>query len=204
MGYDAAGELGIVTNTAKILVPVEIMTNSVTAISVGDYHSLFMKSDGSLWAMGANGYGELGDGHFVNDGVDPIYGTNSDVPEEIVPGSVTALAAGGNGSLFVQSDGSLWGMGADAFEESAVGVFYATSFIPIVIILPPPPPLGITIYNHQPTVVFPTSNGFSYFLQMTTNLASGIWGSAPGGIPVSGVQFTNVPPNAFFRLQPPW
>ncbi len=28
----------------------------------GGYHSLFLKNDGSVWACGANGYGQLGDG----------------------------------------------------------------------------------------------------------------------------------------------
>ena len=33
----------------------------MTAIAAGHYHSLFLKSDGSLWAMGGNQHGELGD-----------------------------------------------------------------------------------------------------------------------------------------------
>jgi hypothetical protein len=39
-----------------------IVGSKVAAIAAGDYHSLFIKSDGSLWAMGSNGYGQLGDG----------------------------------------------------------------------------------------------------------------------------------------------
>ena len=34
----------------------------VTKISGGSSHSLFLKSGGSLWVMGDNGYGQLGDG----------------------------------------------------------------------------------------------------------------------------------------------
>ena len=30
--------------------------------NIAYYHSLFIKSDGSLWAMGNNNYGQLGDG----------------------------------------------------------------------------------------------------------------------------------------------
>ena len=32
--------------------PEQIVASNVTAIAAGYYHSLFLKSDGSLWAMG--------------------------------------------------------------------------------------------------------------------------------------------------------
>jgi alpha-tubulin suppressor-like RCC1 family protein len=37
---------------------------TVTNISASGYHSLFLKSDGSLWAMGENEFGGLGDGTY--------------------------------------------------------------------------------------------------------------------------------------------
>jgi len=42
----------------------QIVASGVTAIAGGGYHSLFVKSDGSLWAMGWNGGGQLGDGTY--------------------------------------------------------------------------------------------------------------------------------------------
>jgi hypothetical protein len=36
------------------------------AISAGDYHSVGLKSDGTLWAWGLNGKGSLGDGTNVD------------------------------------------------------------------------------------------------------------------------------------------
>ena len=85
--------------------PVEIVASSITAIAAGGGHSLFLKSNGSLWAMGWNGYGQLGDGT-TDDG---NYETN--LPEQIVASNVTAIAAGLNHSLFLKSNGSLWAMG---------------------------------------------------------------------------------------------
>ena len=37
-------------------------SNAILAISAGDYHSLILKDDGSLWACGRNSQGQLGDG----------------------------------------------------------------------------------------------------------------------------------------------
>jgi hypothetical protein len=56
----------------------------VTNIASGNfaYQSLLLKSEGSLWAMGYNIYGELGDG-FVDTSYPADFGT--DIPEQILP-----------------------------------------------------------------------------------------------------------------------
>ena len=38
------------------------MASNVVAVAAGIEHSLYLKSDGTLWAMGQNNYGQLGDG----------------------------------------------------------------------------------------------------------------------------------------------
>ncbi len=40
------------------------MASGVTAIAAGVFYSLFVKNDGSLWGMGANANGGLGDGTY--------------------------------------------------------------------------------------------------------------------------------------------
>lgn len=106
VGYNYEGELGDgVYNTQSPFgtnQPQLIVASNVIAIAAGEYHSLFLKNDGSLWAMGRNDSGQLGDGT-------DNYETNQ--PEQIVASNVTAIAAGGYTSLFLKSDGSLWGMG---------------------------------------------------------------------------------------------
>src|SRR5260370_12880439 len=72
---------------------------TVTKIAAGGDHSLFLKSDGSLWAMGDNSVGQLGDGTY----------NNTNRPEKIVASGVTAIAAGSH-SLFLKNNGSLWAM----------------------------------------------------------------------------------------------
>ena len=64
---------GTYNNTNR---PEQIVASNVTAIAGGETHSLFLKSDGSLWAMGYNGFGELGDGTY----------NSTNRPEQIVAG----------------------------------------------------------------------------------------------------------------------
>jgi alpha-tubulin suppressor-like RCC1 family protein len=111
MGDNAFGNLGDGTYSAGVLdsgvtVPEQIVDSDVTAIAAGWGFSLFLKSDGSLWAMGYNSEGALGDGTYST-----TYPWGVTVPEQIVDSGVTAIAAGGDHSLFIKSDGSLWAMG---------------------------------------------------------------------------------------------
>ena len=66
------------------LQPSTAFAQPVTKVAAGDTNSLFLKSDGSLWAMGANGFGQLGDGTY----------TRTNRPEQIVASGVTAIAGG--------------------------------------------------------------------------------------------------------------
>lgn len=64
-----------------------------------------------------------------------------------------------------------------------------------------PPALGIGTYSNLPVVFFPTATGTNYVVQMSTNLVTGNWVPVSNGIPFSGLQITNPPSPAFFRLQ---
>ena len=63
MGYNDYGRLGDGTynNTNQ---PEQIVAGNVIAIAAGYKFSLFIKDDGSLWAMGYNNLGQLGDGTY--------------------------------------------------------------------------------------------------------------------------------------------
>lgn len=94
--------------------PVDlIVSTGVTAVAMniqGD--TFFVENDGSLWAMGNNQGGFLGDGTF-------------DTPEhpiQIVPNGVTAVACGQSFTVFLKNDGSLWGFGENYFGELGDGV----------------------------------------------------------------------------------
>ncbi len=120
MGFNEYGQLGDGNiNRDDVNIPEKIVASGVTAIAAGDHHSLFIKSDGSLWAMGGNGFGELGDGTLNSAG------TNS--PEKIVANGVTAIAGGTDHSLFLKSDGSLWGMGDNDPGQLGDGTVHGTN-----------------------------------------------------------------------------
>src|ERR1700733_13527336 len=78
-------------------------TVTVTAATGGDYHSLFIKSDGTLWVMGYNNSGDFGDGSANG---------NTNKPEMITKG-VVKIALGFDNSLFIKTNGTLWGMGGN-------------------------------------------------------------------------------------------
>ncbi len=116
MGWNEFGQLGDgAYNNNGVNVPEQIVANNVTAIAAGWNHSLFLKSDGSLWAMGNNAYGQLGDGTYNSTGVN--------LPEKIVASGVTTIAAGRYHSLFLKSDSSLWVMGDNEDGELGDGTW---------------------------------------------------------------------------------
>jgi alpha-tubulin suppressor-like RCC1 family protein len=70
----------------------------------GEYHTLILKSDGTVWAMGYNGSGQLGDGS----------PTTRSTPVQVSGLSdVVAIAAGGSHSMAITSTGSLYLWGAN-------------------------------------------------------------------------------------------
>ena len=73
-----------------------------TQISAGWKFSLFTRSDGSLWVVSDNTYGQLGEGYAL---------TETNIPQQLLASNVAAISAGPNHSLFIKSDGSLLGHG---------------------------------------------------------------------------------------------
>src|SRR3954466_15202212 len=59
-GSTNAGQLGNGQANTTNSLPQQI-TGGASNISAGYYHSWFLKTDGTLWAMGANTNGQLGD-----------------------------------------------------------------------------------------------------------------------------------------------
>jgi len=111
MGFNYSGQLGDGTNSGFNPNPTPInVASNVVAVAAGLYHSLFVKTDGTMWAMGANSSGQMGTGTILN--------TNRPV---IVASNVVAVAAGYDFSLFVKTDGTLWAMGDNSYGQLGNG-----------------------------------------------------------------------------------
>jgi len=163
----------------------------------------------------------------VNDGVQPygglvqglggvLYGTTEATQGGSALGTAFKIGPDGNGYsilyYFAPATNGLHpyaGLVPGASAEDA-GVFYGTgssggsSGNGTVFAMLVNPPVMITPASYQTTsnqpVIFWPQWAFNYTLQMTTNLASTNWVTVSNAMPVTGVQVTNAPPNAYFRL----
>ena len=79
-------------------------------IYCGLYHSLALKSDGTLWTCGYNYHGELG----TSDNKDRYQFTR-------VLSDVVDIAAGGYHSLALKVDGSVWVAGNNYYGQLGLG-----------------------------------------------------------------------------------
>ena len=112
-GYNNYGQLGDNTTSTR-LAPVLVNQSGVldgktiTAIAAGDSHSLALCSDGTLAAWGYNNSGQLGDNTTTNNS-SPVAVVQTGV---LAGKTVAVIAAGGNNSLALCSNGILasWGM----------------------------------------------------------------------------------------------
>ena len=118
VGDNSYNQLGVGDDTYGAFrnAPVQVATGAI-AVAAGYDHSLFLKSDGTLWAMGSNWYGQLGDGTAMN--------TGQSTPKQVAIGVIT-VAAGCCNSLFVKNDRTLWGMGANFDGELGDGYSRST------------------------------------------------------------------------------
>jgi hypothetical protein len=110
----ATAQLGDNTTTQRNA-PVAVNTafrgvgalgKTVTAVAAGIYHSLALCSDGTVAAWGYNGQGQLGDTTNTQRNA-PVAVNRASGTSVLFGKTVTAIAAGGNFSLALCSDGTV-------------------------------------------------------------------------------------------------
>jgi len=139
-------------------VPTQVGTDTDWAqVAAGTLHTMAIRADGSLWAWGFNGVGDLGDGT-TTDRHSPVrIGTDTDWVQ---------VGAGANHSLGIRADGSLWAWGWNSTGQLGDGT---------------------TTDRHSPTRVGTdtdwayVSSGFTHTLAIRRDGTLWAWGSNADG-----------------------
>jgi alpha-tubulin suppressor-like RCC1 family protein len=92
---------GVTSNNYTIAI-----TRMAPMLAGGNFHTLALKGDGTLWAWGFNYYGQLGDGTT----------TDIKIPKPIGSG-YTAVTAGNDFTLALKADSSLWAWGNNDYGQ---------------------------------------------------------------------------------------
>lgn len=113
VGTNGNGQLGDGTAVDR-MTPVRVHGNyAFSRVSTGWYHSIGLKTDGTVLAWGDNGYGQLGDG------------TSVDKPTPVRAGAtlsgVTSVAAGRYHSVAARNDGTVWAWGYNGYGNLGDG-----------------------------------------------------------------------------------
>ncbi|MFE3849446.1 LamG-like jellyroll fold domain-containing protein [Flavobacterium sp. LB3P45] len=95
----------IFLNVNKTNASAEIILPGIwQSVSTGGYHTLGIKTDGTLWVWGANYYGQLGDGTLTNRNIPVQIGSSNNWQD---------ISAGDFHSIGLKTDGTIWAWGAN-------------------------------------------------------------------------------------------
>ncbi|MCL2013887.1 MAG: chitobiase/beta-hexosaminidase C-terminal domain-containing protein, partial [Oscillospiraceae bacterium] len=91
--------------------PRKIGDDTWQSVSAGSFHTMAIRTDGTLWAWGNNEYGRLGDGT-AND---------RHSPEKIGDDTWQSVSAGGEHTVAIRTDGTLWAWGRNSSGQLGDG-----------------------------------------------------------------------------------
>lgn len=115
-GDRSVGQLGDgVTSATPVLAAKQIGGSDWVAVKAGDLHVVALKKDGTLWAWGYGGFGQLGNGDSANQSV-PIQ-------ESTLDNRWVGIGAGAVDSMGIKEDGTLWTWGWNDRGTLGVGDF---------------------------------------------------------------------------------
>lgn len=119
IGRNAGGQLGRSNpdeENPNYTEPIEVDSN-VQTMTGGTAFSLYIKTDGSLWATGSNVEGQLGTGSDTRYYYSPI---------QLASGAI-GIAAGNQHSLYIATDGTLYASGRNAEGQLGDGTGEAST-----------------------------------------------------------------------------
>lgn len=103
-----------------LLIFIFLFINSLNAqcvqsIAIGGAHVVYIKNDGTLWAVGWNDYGQLGDGTFINRNSLTKIGNDNDWKSVTLGSNLQTLA--------IKNDGTLWAWGRNFNAQLGDGTY---------------------------------------------------------------------------------
>ena len=103
-GYNYYGQIGLGdTTNRKAFMQITTNTDDIESFYCGENYTILLKNNGTLWACGANVYGQLGLGDENNRKTFAIISTNTN--------DVKSIYCGNNYTFILKNDGTLWGCG---------------------------------------------------------------------------------------------
>ncbi|MCL2563673.1 MAG: S-layer homology domain-containing protein [Oscillospiraceae bacterium] len=147
-GDNHFGQLGDGTTTNRGI-PAQVQSlNNVTAISAGGWSNVALRADGTVWGWGDNSNGQLGDGTSGEvDGVWQVHYSTTPVQTQNL-GNVTAVAAGGDHTVALRADGTVWAWGSNGLYQLGIGfhgIFHYPTPVQVL------GPNGVGFLNLNPT-----------------------------------------------------
>jgi alpha-tubulin suppressor-like RCC1 family protein len=169
LGANTYGKLGNgnaigQTTWAAVSMTGALAGKTITDVSVGMEHTLFLCSDGTVAAVGRNANGQLGNGTTLNSttAVKVFAGGHLNGKTPI------AVEAGGYHSSVITSDGNLFTWGSDSFGQLGNGSPLANSTMPVPVLKD-----SFTRYNNHirfTSVSMPDGLSFDGNLVETANI----------------------------------
>jgi len=117
-GDNTYSQLGCGNATPYYTSPTNVVNSTgyafsgISAIAAGEYHSLLIKNDGTVWCWGLNSQGQIGDGTTIFSRPYPRQVKGPNGVDYLM--NAVAIAAGNSHSVALKSDGTVWAWGNNA------------------------------------------------------------------------------------------
>lgn len=187
-GDDTDGQLGRGTagqslcgTTATLKCRLDIAAvpgmSSVATVAAGYSHVIALKTDGTVWAFGLNGQGQLGNGTTTTS-ASPVQ-VQWDTADAGVVGRIVQVAASSMSSYALDDRGQLWGWGRNAYANLGLGT---TTTAGITRPVKVPLPTGVSVVS--------VATGRDHVLALTTDGKVYAWGlNASSQVGYNGVNY---------------